>query len=83
MTELLAEFKIQGNGIRAPGAIVLRKLPKGGGSYEYVTHFRNDQTKGYCDGNYFTVWNDDAREVDGIMLKAAQEDFHARCKRGY
>lgn len=58
----------KGNGIQAPGTVVLRD--KGESSlHRYVTHRRNDQVGGYYHGHYFDSYAD------------AFEDYTARCAR--
>lgn len=80
---LIAEHILPPAAGRAPGAIVLRRLEKGAGSFEYVTHFRNDQTGGYSTGHYFTVWPNDPPFTGARRLVEAATDFEERAKRGY
>jgi hypothetical protein len=75
---LIAEHKV--NDV---GSIVLRRLPKGGGSFEYVTHVRNDEVGGFSSGHYFTHWQEDSPEHAIQMLTDAVADYAIRVKRGY
>ena len=65
-TLILASFPISGDGVQAPGAVVLREL---GG--QYVTHFFNAQDGGYYHGHYFP------KTLGGFTDAAA--DFKSRC----
>lgn len=78
---LIAETKIPKREGTVAGAIVLRRLEKGGGSFEYVTHFRRDDDGSFHEGHYFTVWSGfTPNQAAAILIEAAQ-DFAARSKR--
>jgi hypothetical protein len=75
---LIAETKIPARIGTVAGAIVLRKLEKGGGSYEYVTHFRRDDDGSFNQGSYFTVWNDYGPLRAAAIFAEAAKDYAER-----
>lgn len=66
--KLLGWLETAGNGVTAPGAVVLCDLSQGS-NVKYVTWFHNRQTGGNSWGNYFS---------DKGM---ATEDFILRCQK--
>lgn len=68
MTDEIKEYRMAGDGIQAPGAIVIRRLEHNK-RHPYVVHFRNDQCGGYCDGDYCENYLD------------AWEAYDRKCKR--
>lgn len=67
LPRLIASFKVEGDGVQAPGSIVLRELDNS--ITPYATHFYNEQDRGYHHGHYFST------------LKRATADFDERKAR--
>jgi hypothetical protein len=64
--ESIEFYGMDGDGMQAPGAIVIREV---GGYHPFAVYFANTQCGGYCHGDYCET------------LDEAQEAFVAKCNR--